>query len=53
MKFGTVSYNLTVPLTPQVRFSLTSSGVTSFDGAVFQSQIRVVAGKEIIWTVNI
>ncbi|KAI6191483.1 hypothetical protein M3Y97_00233000 [Aphelenchoides bicaudatus] len=50
MKFGTVSYNLTVPLTPQVRFSLVSSGITSFDGATFQSTTRVIPGKEVVWT---
>ncbi|KAI6205600.1 hypothetical protein M3Y94_00810400 [Aphelenchoides besseyi] len=50
VKFGTVAFNLTVPLTPQVRFSLQSNGVTLFDGATFASQLKVTAGREIVWT---
>lgn len=52
MKFGNVVYNLTVPLTPQVRFSLVSSGITSFDGATFASNMKVVPQKEVVWTVS-
>ncbi|KAI6243971.1 putative lipid-binding protein OBI-1 [Aphelenchoides fujianensis] len=52
MKFGTVAFNLTLPLTPQVRFSLLSNGVTLFDGATFGSQMKVLPGREIVWTVS-
>ncbi|CAD5231157.1 unnamed protein product [Bursaphelenchus okinawaensis] len=50
MKFGTVAYNLTVPLTPLVRFSLLSNGVSGFDGSNFQSGLKVTPNKELLWT---
>jgi hypothetical protein len=50
MRYGTVTYNLTGQLTPQVRFSLLSNGVTSFDGATFVSTMKVLPSKEIVWT---
>uniref|UniRef100_A0A914C8C1 Lipid-binding serum glycoprotein C-terminal domain-containing protein n=1 Tax=Acrobeloides nanus TaxID=290746 RepID=A0A914C8C1_9BILA len=50
MKFGEISYNLTVPVTPTVSFTLISEKISKFELAPFQSQTKFVEGKEILWT---
>ncbi|KAH7708204.1 Protein C06G1.1 a [Aphelenchoides avenae] len=50
MRLGAVFYNLTVPLTPLVRFTLVSGTGTTFDASSFRSQMNVTLGKEILWT---
>lgn len=54
IKFGSLQFNHTVQLKPQVRFTISSikNSVTQFDITQFQSKLSILQGKEIIWTVN-